>query len=542
MKKFLGPCLLLPALLLALGPQKPGGELRLALQAEPRTLDPHLAADEPSDLIRYLTSGVLIRLNRRTQRLEPELATSWKLSDGGRKLAIRLREGVKFSDGSPFTSQDVVHTFQRLIDPARNSPVGDGFRPGSGHLACQAQGDYAVSIEFPEPLVSVEKLLDGVAILSSGSSQPESAVLGPFYLAERKPGVYLRLQRNPNFWKRDDRGTRLPYLDSIRLEIQRNRDFELLRFRRGEFHLINNLDAQAFERLKDESAGGLLDLGVSTDSEQMWFNMTPAAPIPAYKKAWFRSRNFRRAISEAINRNDIVRIVYKGHAAPAAGAVPSSNRFWFNANLKPPAHKPSAALARLAQDGFRLQDGLLKDSAGHDVEFSILTNAGNKSREKMAAMIQQDLKAIGIRVNVAALDFPSLLEKISRSFNYEACLLGLVNVDLDPNLQMNLWLSSSSNHQWNPNQKSPETPWEAEVDRLMRQQASDPDPAQRKEAFDRVQEIVAEEVPFIYLVNRNALAGVSPALENVQPSALWPQTLWNAERMSFSSPLRAGSR
>jgi peptide/nickel transport system substrate-binding protein len=107
--------------------------------------------------------------------------------------------------------------------------------------------------------------------------------------------------------------------------------------------------------------------------------------------------------------------------------------------------------------------------------FSIITNAGNKTREQMAVLIQEDLQKIGVHVNVVTLDFPSLIERMTQSFDYEAIILGLTNVDLDPNGEMNVWLSSSENHQWNPQQKTPETAWEAEIDRLMRAQASSTD-------------------------------------------------------------------
>src|SRR5208337_4835508 len=138
-----------------------------------------------------------------------------------------------------------------------------------------------------------------------------------------------------------------------------------------------------------------------------------------------------------------------------------------------------------------------------------ITNAGNKVRERLAVMMQDDLSKIGIHLNVVTLDFPSLIERISHSFSYEACLLGLVNVDLDPSSQMNVWLSSASNHQWNPEEKAPATEWEAEIDKLMRAQASTTDNKKRKEYFDRVQEIVAEQAPFLYLVNKNALSAIS---------------------------------
>jgi peptide/nickel transport system substrate-binding protein len=99
---------------------------------------------------------------------------------------------------------------------------------------------------------------------------------------------------------------------------------------------------------------------------------------------------------------------------------------------------------------------------------------------------------------------------------------------------MNVWLSSASNHQWNPNQASPATPWEAEIDRLMQAQGSELNPAKRKANFDKVQEIVSQEVPFLYLVTRNALIAVSPSLRNANPSVLRPQAVWNIEMLALA--------
>ena len=116
--------------------------------------------------------------------------------------------------------------------------------------------------------------------------------------------------------------------------------------------------------------------------------------------------------------------------------------------------------------------------------------------------------------------FPSLIERITRSFDYEACLLGLVNDDLDPDAQMNVWLSSAENHQWNPDTETPATAWEAEIDRLMRAQAAEMDAGEAEGGVDRVQEIVWQQEPFIYLVNRDALVAISPDLHNARPVAL----------------------
>jgi peptide/nickel transport system substrate-binding protein len=508
-------------------------ELRFCLRSEPKTFNPILVADDSSETIRYLTGGVLIRVNRMTQMLEPELAESWKILEGGRRIQFKLRQGVHFCDATPFSAEDVAYTMRLLMDPAANSPTGDSFRSGSGSLSIQVVGTHAVSILFPAPIAGLERLFDQVAILSSRSARKEMATLGPFMVSERQAGSFILLRRNPHYWKRDEKGVSLPYLDAIRLEILQNRDTEMLRFQRGQLHLINNMDAAAFDRLQAESPTSARDAGPSLESEQLWFNQVPQSPIPEYKKTWFRSRNFRRAVSEAINREDLCRLAYLGRAVPAAGPIPPANRFWFNQTLKPHPFDVPGALKRLEQEGFHLQQKALVDRNGHPVEFSLITNSGNKSREKMAALMQQDLKQLGIQLNVLTLDFPSLIERISRSFNYEACLLGLVNADLDPNAQMNVWLSSASNHQWNPSQKAPETTWEKEMDRLMQVQASTLDQQKRKAAFDKVQQIVWEEAPFIYLVTKNSLAAVSPSLQNVTPVALRPQTYWNAERLKF---------
>ncbi len=519
-----------------------GGELRFCLRSEPKTFDPLLVDDDSSLSIRYLTGGVLIRANRHTQELEPELAESWKISKDGRQITFRLRHGVAFSDGNPFSAEDVAFTMQRLMDPALHSSTGDAFRSGTGSVSTKVVAPDQIAITFPAPLAGMDRLFDQVAIMSAHSPKKEAAVLGPFMVAEYRAGSSVLLRRNPNYWKKDSQGRRLPYLDSIRLDIQSNRDVEMLRFKRGELDLINVIDSDYFDRLSASSPGLAHDAGAALDPEFIWFNQVANAPIPEYKRAWFRSTNFRRAISQAINRNDLSRVVYNGHAQPAVGPVSPANKFWFNSKLQAEPYRPDAALQRLQAEGFHLQNGTLFDKAGNAVEFSIVTNAGSKPRERMSVMVQEDLGKLGIKVNVVTLDFPSLIERISQRFNYEAAMFGFRNVDLDPNGQMNIWLSSAENHAWNPRQKAPETAWEAEIDRLMQAQASSADPKKRKESFDRVQEIVAEQAPFIYLVNQNALSAVSSAVEGANPGILSPQTFWNAERLTLKASQNANAR
>ncbi|MGC4054846.1 MAG: ABC transporter substrate-binding protein [Paludibaculum sp.] len=511
----------------------PAAELRFALHAEPKQLDPLLVADDSAEAIRYLTEGVLIRVNRLTQKPEAELATSWQVTNGGKRVVFTLRRGVKFPDGSSFTAKDVAATFQKLLDPALHSPLADTFKTEKGEVRVSAQDDYTVIADFPASAGAFERLFDQVPILSAAARQRPAPGLGPFLIAEHSPGSHLILRRNAAYWKKQANGKPLPLLDSLRIEFQQNRDLELLRFRRGELQLIDSLTPDLYERLAKEGSGQSIDAGPTTDVEFLWFNLAPQSPLPAQKKAWFQSQAFRRAVSEAISRNDMSRVVYRGHASLSAGYVSPANKQWFNARLAPHRFDPAGASKRLAQAGFVLKGGVLQDSGGHTVEFSLITNAGSKTREPMAAMIQQDLAKIGIKVNIVTLDFPSLIQRITRTLDYETCLLGFVNVDIDPNGIMNILLSSAANHPWNPSQKTPATPWEAEVDKLMLSQAASSDAAVRKKNFDRVQAILLDQSPAVFLLHPNSLSAVSPLVKGVRPVPFYPRTFWDAEHLTM---------
>jgi peptide/nickel transport system substrate-binding protein len=491
-----------------------------------------MAMDDVSDTLRYLTGGALIRVNRASQKAEPDLATSWTVSRDSRSIWFQIRKGVKFSDGTPFTPRDVEYTFKQLFDPKLQAPLADDFRSGGAVPTCEIKGD-VIKITFGAPMADFVSLFDQLPILSADSKLGIKAALGPFVLKDYKPGIELYLVRNPNYWKSDPQGRRLPYLDSVRLPIQQNREIELTRFRHGEVQLIDTVDPVLFDQLAKEMPDAVRDAGPSLDNEMIWVNQSATSPIPAYKKQWFRTRAFRLAISEAIRRADLCRIVYRGHARPACGPVSPSNTFWFNRKLKPLDFDLNASLKNLTSAGFTMGGKTLYDSAGHAVEFSLITNSGNETREKIAAMLQQDLAAIGIKLNIVTLDFKSLIERLTTSLNYEACLLGMRRVELDPNAQMNWWISSGPNHAFNFGRKSPETPWEAEIDSLMNKQHAELDRNQRKAYYDRVQEIAVEQQPFIYLVNPNSLSAVSRTLKNTFPTALPPQLVWNAEVLTF---------
>src|SRR5713101_7280731 len=154
-----------------------GGELHFCLHGEPKTFNPLLVEEDSSETIRYLTGGVLIRLNRQTQALEPGLAVSWKVSQEGRRIAFRLRSGLRFSDGTLFTAEDVAYTMKALMDPQLHSPTGDSFRSGEGQVDVQSPSRESVVVPFPGPVAGLERLFDQVAFLSAHSPKKEMPFL-----------------------------------------------------------------------------------------------------------------------------------------------------------------------------------------------------------------------------------------------------------------------------------------------------------------------------------------------------------------------------
>jgi peptide/nickel transport system substrate-binding protein len=511
-------------------------EIAWSLKSDPGSLDPAKVDNQAAEMVHYLTGGVLLRLNRSSLEVEPALASSWESSKDGLTVTLHLRAGLRFSDGTTLDSKAAAASIERVLAPSTGAAVAAEFLTPQ-KVKVTAPDPLTVKVQMPTRIAAVGKLFDEIAIEPVGGGM-SAITSGPFYVTEYKPGQYLHLRRNPYYWKHDAGGAQLPYLDAIRLDILPNRDTDLLRFERGEYQLIDGLTADGFGRLARSRPGSAHDLGPSLNTEQLWFNQAPNAPLPPWERVWFTSQAFRVAVSQAIHRADLCRIAYDGHATPASGFVSPANRNWFNQHLNGPGEDVERARGQLAKEGFHQQNGHLVDRDGHEVKFSILTNAGNRPREKMASLIQQDLAALGMQVNVVTLDFPALLERLMHTRDYEAALLGLASVDPEPASMMNVWLSSSANHQWNPSQKTPATEWEAEIDRQMRIVGQSTDYTQRKQALDRVQQIVAEQQPFIYLLYPNMLYAVSPNLTGVVLTVLQPGAVSNIDLIRVAGAKR----
>ena len=536
-----------------------GGRLVVAERTEPKTLNPVMALDDVTlEVVRRMTAD-LIHINRQTQRTEPALAKAWKVSRDARRYTLELRQGLRFSDGHPFTARDVLFSFRVYLDEKVHAPQRDLLIVGGKPIQIEQVDPYTLQFELAQPYAAAERIFDSVAILPEHrlekayqegkisaawglqTSPDQIAGLGPFRLKEYVPGQRLALERNPYYWKVDRKGNQLPYLDEIDFLFVANQDAQAMRFEAGETDVVSGLNAENFAVLEDQQQRRgyrLYDVGPGLEYDFLFFNLNDlgsGAPAEALgKQRWFREVKFRQAVSAAIDRAAIVRLVYRGRGTALWSHVTPGNKLWVDSSLPKPDCSHARARSLLEAAGFHWDSkGILIDSDGKPVEFSVITNAGNAARTQIATIVQSDLAELGMQVQVVRLESRSLLDRVFNSHDYEACVLGLVSGDADPNPEMNVWLSNGSMHLWNLVERQPEWPWEAEIDHLMRQQATTLNFAERKRLYDRVQLLVGENLPLICIVSPNVLVGGKSDLGNFNPTVLGDYVLWNADQLFF---------
>jgi peptide/nickel transport system substrate-binding protein len=544
-----------------------GGVLAVGQRSEPKTLNPATATDAPSrEVIGRLTAD-LIHINRASQQTEPALAKSWTVSKDGRVFTVNLRHGLRFSDGQPFDADDVVFSFAVYLDEKLHSPQRDLLVVGGKPIAVQKINQYAVRFTLAEPYAAAERIFDGLAMMprhllqtsfqedkfaqswTLNVSPAEIAGMGPFRLKEYVPGQKIVLERNPYFWKADRNKNRLPYLDELVFLFVGNEDAQVLRFQAGDTDMISRLSADNYGLLSKEAPNRgieLFDLGPSLEYNFLVFNLNDLTSKKldaiAAKQAWFNDVKFRQAVSSAIDRDGIVKLVYSGRGSALWGNVSPSNKFWVDQALPRPARSIDHARELLKSAGFSWKgDGQLVDSRGREVEFSIITSTSNTQRTKMATILQDDLSKLGMNVHIVPLEFRAVIDRVFQTYDYEASIMALGGGDADPNPEINVWLSSGGTHLWHLGETKPATEWEAQIDQLMQKQMVQLKYKERKQLYDQMQEIIAANVPYVFLATPNILVGAKKNLANFKPAILEPTTLWNVEQLYFLSGNRVPS-
>ena len=540
---------------------RPGGSVTQRVTTPIKTLNYYQAADEPSVLLTlFLINDRLVILDHEKQAYMPSLAESYSLAADGVTVDVQLREGLKFSDGQPLTSGDVKFSLEAAYDKATNSPIfRDALMIGGKEIKAEVLDERRVRLTLPEKVAAVENYLENLAVLprhalekdfTAGKlaeswkidSDARSVVgSGPFMIDSVEPGERVTLKRNPNYWKKDAAGTPLPYLDSLILEIAPDPNNTLARLQQNAIDIADRIRTSDFAALR--TAGGqvrAVDAGPGLANDHIWFNLNPSNKAgeslkDSPKHRWFADKRFRKAIAHAVDRQSISTNTLQGLATPVFGFVPAGNRAWLDANISKAEYDLERSRSLLFEAGFSAKDNggktELFDRDGNRVEFTLLVPAENEPRKLIAAVVQEDLAKLGIAMQVVPLDFQGINERWNSTFDYDAILSGISLTAIDPTSFVGFLPSSGTSHQWQPKQAQPATEWEKRIDELFTQQASETDPAVRRQKFNEIQAIMAEEMPVIPIVSRHIVSAVNQRVGNLSPSGILPYSLWNAERL-----------
>jgi peptide/nickel transport system substrate-binding protein len=542
----------------ALTPPARGGQLVGSVRSAPRSFNRFVVRDQTSELLAALTQGRLVRVNRTTFELEPWLAERWETSPDGRTFTLHLRPGLAWSDGTPFTSADVLFSLEALYAPNSGAVLGSSLMVAGQPLMATAPDGATVVVTYPEPFGPGLRLLDNFWILPKHKLEPalragtfetawnsntaltEIVGTGPFVLREYEPGQRLVLERNPYYWRTGPDGARLPYLDRIVLQIVPDQNAEILRLTSGDLDLTQNeLRAEDYlpaKRAADEGRLRLIDLGVGPDADGFWFCLKPEAKRGDPRFAFVRQPQFRQAISHAVNREQFAETVFLGAAVPVWGPITPGNALWFWPDVPRYPYDPARATELLR--GLGLEDrngnGTVEDATGTEARFTVITLRGNSAMERGAAALRDELANVGIGLDPAPLEFGAMIERMLTS-NYDAIYYRPIASELDPAMNPDLWMSAGSAHFWNLAQRTPATEWERQIDALMHEQTTTIDPARRRELFNQVQRLFAENLPVIYFVAPRLYYAHSARVTGASPSVIRPPVLWNADTLSVTS-------
>lgn len=522
-----------------------GGTLLEATANDPRTFNPVLTQEtSTSDVLRYLFDG-LVEYNGETAEVEPALAESWTVSKDGRTWTFVLRQGLQWSDGAPVSADDVIFTFAVIYDKTIPNSLRDVLMVGGKPIEVTKMDARTVRLRTGEPFGPLLRSI-GVSIIPSHSllaayragkfnqawgvdTAPRELIgTGPYIMTVYTPAQRIVYERNRHYWKMDMTGHRLPYIDRIVLTIAPNQNALRLLFQGGQTDIYKIRPAEYAEFKKGEKVGHytVYDGGPGFETQFLAFNENPQSGLPPYKLEWFKAQQFRQGVAYAVDRQTIADQVYGGHAVPQYGPESPASKFFFDTRVMKYAYNLEKAVATLAEAGFKKgSDDVLRDAAGRPVEFVIATNADDADRIAIANIIRHDLERLGMKITLAPEAFNTLVNKVVKSYQWEAVVLGYRS-GIDPYVGQNIWKSSGSLHIWYPREPDPAARWEADVDRYFNLAAATSDQNLRQRYYAEYQETIAEQVPVIFTAIPNSYVAIRDKFGNITFTS-FGGALWN---------------
>lgn len=538
-----------------------GGSLAYRITAPPETFNYLVAQKEPTIFVAlYMMTARPVEFDPAAQKYRTGLAETYTVAADRQTVDVKLREGLKFSDGHALTTEDVAFSLAAMYDPKTEAVAWvDSMSFEGKPIATKIIDERSMQFIFPEPVAAVETYLDNVGVLPkhileadmqagtlskswSLTASPEKiATSGPFTVESAAAGDRIVLKRNPHYFRKDEKGTQLPYLDQISFEIVSDSNQAMARLSQGTIDIVDRIRGTDYaELLNANGPAKAYDLGPGIGVDHIIFNLSKSnkegKPVgDPVKQAWFSDKRFRQAVSAAVDRESIAKTTLQGLATPLYGFVTTANHQWSDPNLPKVPYDLKRAEQLLTEAGFAKRGTAdapeLFDSKNNRVEFSLLVPTENEPRKLMAAVVQQDLAKLGIKMNVVPIEGSKIGAALQATYDFEAALFGLTPSGVEPSTYANFILSSADIHQWQPSQKTPATEWEARVDKLYGEQAAEADQKKRAELFFEIQRIFAEETPVVPIVTRHIVTAANNRIGNYAPSAIFPYSLTSVEEL-----------
>ncbi len=556
------------------------GQIVLSTLQDPKTFNYALNQEFPSIFL-FCFRGLTQEIGN-TGELQPDLAESWEISPDQTQITFTLRSGLRWSDGMPLTADDVVFTYRDVIfNPKIPAESQAGLRIGADRQlpTVKKLDDRRVQFTLAEPfapflsatsgpptdivILPKHKLAASIQALDEKGNpkflsvwgtdtDPQEIVVNGSYLIESyRPGERVIFRRNPYFWQTQN-GKALPLIDRIVWQIAESTDSQLLMFRSGDLDAIGDvrpLRPEYFELLKREEDRGDFSVysgGPWSGSTFITFNLTQAQNdrgiplVDPIKSRWFNNLAFRQAVAYGIDRPRLINNIYRGISEPQNSPISVQSPYYLAAGLPTYDYDLNRARQLLESAGFQYRGSALWDAEGNRVEFTLLTNAGNKIREAIGTQIREDLAKLGMQVNFSAVNFNTLIGKLNDSRDWDCVLIGFTG-GIEPHSGANLWTSTGSSHMFNlaPQPGQPviqnwqASDWELQIDRLFAAGAREFDPAKRKPFYHEFQRIVQTQLPVIHLVHEIALMAVRDRITGLKYNGLPSWGLWNIQELEL---------
>ncbi len=486
-------------------------------------LIPMLAGDQPSHAIAGLVYSGLVRYNPNWE-LEGDLAESWEIKDDGKTIIFHLRKGVKWHDGVPFTSADVMFGYKTIIDKNTPTAYAEDYLQVS---KAEAPDDYTFVAHYNKPFapalaswgslaVLPKHLLESKEINKSELSRHPIGT-GPYKFVEWKTGERIMLEANKEYYEGE------PWIKRYAFRIVPDTATQFLELKTGSIDMMGLTPIQYAKQTgtKDFKENFNTFRYTSNAYTYMGYNL---------QREIFKDVRVRQAIAYAIDRNEIIEGALLGMGKPTTG--PYKPGTWqYNPNIKTYDYNPKKARQLLEEAGWKDTngDGIL-DKDGKKFEFEIITNQGNDQRKKSAEIIQRKLKDVGISVKIRVLEWASFIKEFINKRNFDATILGWT-ISPDPDIY-DVWHSSKTKE----SEFNFITYKNAEVDDLLETGRRSFDKETRKKAYYRIQEILAEEQPYCFLYAPSALPVVNIRVKGIEvyeaTSGIgynWPMKWWVPE-------------